>query len=201
MNITDLKTDIDATPALATALANGDYKLIVAEYSKQHPSATKGVEFMFNKRIFYKKLGLATGLPVIGALEAQTQDPDPTVALQAREVLLLLNDLNQGGGVDASNPEVHYMCDQLVTAGAMTQATCDEIKSWGQQPISIGFEKFGEEVRLGPLEGLRMQGFPDNFILSESKVKSMKLLGNSVAINVIKNIGINIKSYLEQSSK
>ena len=46
-----------------------------------------------------------------------------------------------------------------------------------------------------------MQGFPDNFILSDSKVKSMKLLGNSVAINVIKNIGINIKHYLEQSSK
>ena len=64
-----------------------------------------------------------------------------------------------------------------------------------------GYIVNGEEVRLGPVEGLRMQGFPDNFILSESKVKSMKLLGNSVAINVIKNIGINIKSYLEQSSK
>lgn len=64
-----------------------------------------------------------------------------------------------------------------------------------------GYIVNGKEVRLSPLEGLRMQGFPDNFILSDSKVKSMKLLGNSVAINVIKNIGINIKSYLEQSSK
>lgn len=64
-----------------------------------------------------------------------------------------------------------------------------------------GYIVNGKEVRLSPLEGLRMQGFPDNFILSESKVKSMKLLGNSVAINVIKNIGINIKSYLEQTSK
>ncbi len=63
-----------------------------------------------------------------------------------------------------------------------------------------GYIVNGKEVRLSPLEGLRMQGFPDNFILSDSKVKSMKLLGNSVAVNVIENIGINIKSYLEQSS-
>ena len=64
-----------------------------------------------------------------------------------------------------------------------------------------GYIVNGKEVRLSPIEGLRMQGFPDNFILSDSKVKSMKLLGNSVAVNVIENIGINIKSYLEQSSK
>lgn len=64
-----------------------------------------------------------------------------------------------------------------------------------------GYIVNGKEVRLSPLEGLRMQGFPDNFILSDSKVKSMKLLGNSVAVNVIENIGINIKSYLEQYSK
>jgi len=64
----------------------------------------------------------------------------------------LLNDLNVGGGVDASNPEVHYMCNQLVTAGAMTQQTCDDIMSWGQKTVSIGFEKFGEEVRHGYVE-------------------------------------------------
>lgn len=149
MNIPNLKADIDATPALAQAFADGDYWFIVKEYAKPHPTATVAKEYMFNKRIFYKNLGLSVGLPVIGALEAQTQDPDPSVALQAREVLLLMNDLNAGGGVDASNPEVHYMCNQLVSAGAMTQETCDEIKSWGEESISIGFEKFGEEVRHG----------------------------------------------------
>lgn len=149
MNLVNLKADIDATPALAQAFADGDYWFIVKEYAKPHPTATVSKEYMFNKRIFYKNLGLSVGLPVIGALEAQTQDADPAVALQAREVLLLLNDLNVGGGVDASNPEVHYMCNQLVSAGAMTQETCDEIKSWGEEPISIGFEKFGEEVRHG----------------------------------------------------
>ena len=152
MDLTALKADIEATPALAQAFTDGDYWFITKEYAKDHPTATVSKEYMFNKRIFYKNLGLATGLPVIGALEAQTQDPDPATALQAREVLLLLNDLNTGGGVDASNPEVHYMCDQLVTAGAMTQATCDEIKSWGQKPVSVGFEKFGEEVRYGYVE-------------------------------------------------
>lgn len=64
-----------------------------------------------------------------------------------------------------------------------------------------GYIVNGKELRLSPLEGLRMQGFPDNFILSDSKVKSMKLLGNSVAVNVIENIGENIKSYLEDGIK
>ena len=152
MDIIALKADIDATPALAQAFTDGDYWFITKEYAKDHPTATVSKEYMFNKRIFYKNLGLATGLPVIGALEAQTEDADPAVALQAREVLLLLNDLNVGGGVDASNPEVHYMCSQLVTAGAMTQQTCDDIMSWGQKALSIGFEKFGEEVRHGYVE-------------------------------------------------
>jgi hypothetical protein len=152
MNLTDLKADIDATPELAQAFAAGDYWFIVKEYAKDHPTETITVEYMFNKRLFYKNLGLSVGLPVIGALEAQTQDPDPAVALQAREVLLLLNDLNAGGGVDASNPEVHYMCGQLVAAGAMSQETCDEIMSWGQKPISIGLDKFGHEVRYGYVE-------------------------------------------------
>lgn len=64
-----------------------------------------------------------------------------------------------------------------------------------------GYIVNGKELRLSPLEGLRMQGFPDDFILSDSKVKSMKLLGNSVAVNVIENIGENIKSYLEDGIK
>jgi DNA (cytosine-5)-methyltransferase 1 len=64
-----------------------------------------------------------------------------------------------------------------------------------------GYIVNGKEVRLSPLEGLRMQGFPDDFILSDSKVKSMKLLGNSVAVNVIENIGENIKSYLGDGIK
>ena len=103
MDLTALKADIEATPALAQAFTDGDYWFITKEYAKDHPTATVSKEYMFNKRIFYKNLGLATGLPVIGALEAQTEDADPAVALQAREVLLLLNDLNAGGGVDASN--------------------------------------------------------------------------------------------------
>lgn len=152
MNLTDLKADIDATPELAQAFADGDYWFIVKEYAKPHPTATNSKEYMFNKRIFYKNLGMTVGLPIIASLEAQSQDADPMISLQAREVLLLLSDLNAGGGVDAANPEVHYMCNQLVTAGAMTQETCDEIKSWGEVPISIGFEKFGEEVRHGYVE-------------------------------------------------
>ena len=152
MNLTNLKADINATPELAQAFASGDYWFIVKEYAKDHPTEYVLKEYMFNKRIFYKNLGMTVGLQIISALETQSQDANPIVSLQAREVLLLLGDLNAGGGVDAANPEVHYMCEQLVLSGAMTQETCDEIKSWGKKPISIGFEKFGEEVRHGYIE-------------------------------------------------
>lgn len=43
----------------------------------------------------------------------------------------------------------------------------------------------GEIRRLGPKEGLVMQGFPDTFQLPDSYTQSMKQLGNSVAIPAI----------------
>ena len=41
-----------------------------------------------------------------------------------------------------------------------------------------------------------MQGFPDNFFLANSRTKSMKLLGNSVAVNAVYHVGKNILDYL-----
>ena len=45
------------------------------------------------------------------------------------------------------------------------------------------------------------QGFPDDFFLAESRTKSMRLLGNSVAVNVIYHIGTNLITYLENKEK
>jgi site-specific DNA-cytosine methylase len=42
-----------------------------------------------------------------------------------------------------------------------------------------------------------MQGFPKKFFLSKSKTKSIKLLGNSVAVNVVKAIGKQMIDYIE----
>ena len=56
-------------------------------------------------------------------------------------------------------------------------------------------------VRITEEHGKAMQGFPSNFYLSPSKTKSMKLLGNSVAVDVVYNIGKQIINYLENPEK
>ncbi|MBF1042393.1 MAG: DNA cytosine methyltransferase, partial [Candidatus Nanosynbacter sp.] len=43
----------------------------------------------------------------------------------------------------------------------------------------------GEVCRLSPKEGLRMQGFPDDFEFPVSETQAMKQLGNSVAVPAI----------------
>ena len=56
-------------------------------------------------------------------------------------------------------------------------------------------------VRISPDQGLEMMGFPKTFKLPVSNHQAMKLLGNSVAVNVVKQIGILIKYHLENFSK
>jgi DNA (cytosine-5)-methyltransferase 1 len=43
----------------------------------------------------------------------------------------------------------------------------------------------GKVRQLGPYEGLKMMGFPQDFIMPRAKVASMKLLGNSVAVDAV----------------
>ena len=56
----------------------------------------------------------------------------------------------------------------------------------------------GENIRIGPEHGLKMLGFPKNFVLAKTRSKSMKLLGNSVAVNAVHSVGKNIINYLEK---
>ena len=56
-------------------------------------------------------------------------------------------------------------------------------------------------VRLKPKQGLQMMGFPKNFKLPVSDNQAMKQLGNSVAVNVVKEIGKEIKYHLKNYSK
>lgn len=46
----------------------------------------------------------------------------------------------------------------------------------------------GKARRLTPREGLKMQGFPENFIFPVSETQAMKQLGNSVAVPVIAEV-------------
>ncbi len=52
-------------------------------------------------------------------------------------------------------------------------------------------------VRIKPSQGLQMMGFPKNFKMPVSDNQAMKQLGNSVAVNVVKEIGKEIQYHLE----
>ena len=56
--------------------------------------------------------------------------------------------------------------------------------------------------KLTPKECFRLQGFPEKFIISSSKVEAYKQAGNSVPIKVIEKICLNILDYfLSRASK
>lgn len=47
----------------------------------------------------------------------------------------------------------------------------------------------GQVKKIGPKEGLKMQGFPDDFEFPVSKINALKQLGNSVAVDAIQTVG------------
>ena len=58
----------------------------------------------------------------------------------------------------------------------------------------------GKVRRLTPKEGLRMQGFPDDFVFPVSEVQAMKQLGNSVAVPAIQAVAKEIIKELNNAS-
>ena len=55
----------------------------------------------------------------------------------------------------------------------------------------------GKVIRITPEHGKLMQGFPKNFYLASSKTNSMRLLGNSVAVNAVYHVGKSLLKYLD----
>lgn len=68
----------------------------------------------------------------------------------------------------------------------------DDRRNWD------GYLVNGEEKRLSPKEGKKMQGFPDEFEFPVSRTQAMKQLGNSVAVPVVKHIAAEIIHYLQK---
>jgi len=63
-----------------------------------------------------------------------------------------------------------------------------------------GYMVDGVERRLGPREGLKMQGFPSSFRFPVSETQAMKQLGNSVAVPAIQAVGENIMRVLSRAN-
>ncbi len=58
-----------------------------------------------------------------------------------------------------------------------------------------------KEVRIKSKQGLQMMGFPKTFKMPVSENQALKQLGNSVAVNVVREIGKEIKSHLKNYGK
>lgn len=71
----------------------------------------------------------------------------------------------------------------------------DDRRNWD------GYIVDGIERRVGPKEGKRMQGFPDDFEFPVSKGAAMKQLGNSVAIPAIQAVAEKMIEVLEKDGE
>lgn len=71
----------------------------------------------------------------------------------------------------------------------------DDRRNWDAYMVD------GKVRRLTPKEGLRMQGFPDEFIFPVSEVQAMKQLGNSVAVPAIQAVAREMIKELKNASK
>ncbi len=61
-----------------------------------------------------------------------------------------------------------------------------------------GYMVDGKVRRLTPVEGKKMQGFPDSFVFPVSNKEAMKQLGNSVAINAIQDWAEELMNALDK---
>lgn len=67
-------------------------------------------------------------------------------------------------------------------------------RNWDQYIVN------GNVVKLSSTEGKKMMGFPKNFKFPVSEAQAMKQLGNSVAVNVVYNVILNIMVHLKETS-
>jgi DNA (cytosine-5)-methyltransferase 1 len=76
--------------------------------------------------------------------------------------------------------------------------------------ISARYYKDGSEVliarqgnprKITPREAARLQGFPDSYVIPVSDTQAYKQFGNSVAVNVIKAIAVQMKLVYDSSLK
>lgn len=70
----------------------------------------------------------------------------------------------------------------------------DDRRNWD------GYLVDGEVVRIGPKQGIKMMGFPDDFEFPVSNTEAMKQLGNSVCVEVVYHVATQVEEYLENNT-
>ena len=69
----------------------------------------------------------------------------------------------------------------------------DDKRNWD------GYRVNGEVRYLGPVEGKRMMGFPEKFAFPVLDVDAMRQLGNSVAVDAIREVGKHVVTYMRRN--
>lgn len=75
------------------------------------------------------------------------------------------------------------------------RSSIDDRRNWD------GYVVDNKVIRVNPRQGLEMMGFPKSFKFPVTDNQAMKQLGNSVAVNVVKEIGKEIISHLNTYQK
>ncbi len=70
----------------------------------------------------------------------------------------------------------------------------DDRRNWDAYMVD------GEIRQLSPKEGKKMQGFPDNFEFPVSKTQAIKQLGNSVAVDAVREVASHMIKYMNNLS-
>ena len=69
----------------------------------------------------------------------------------------------------------------------------DDKRNWD------GYRVNGEVRYLGPVEGKRMMGFPEEFVFPVAEGDALRQLGNSVAVDAIREVGKQMVSYMRKN--
>jgi DNA (cytosine-5)-methyltransferase 1 len=142
--------------------------------------------------------------PVVKLKDYLEQDVDPEFYVTQRYLYWMIGHrkhheaLGHGYGYEIVDPE--GIANALVCGGMGKDRNLIADKpipnTWQKEGDDLGMKNNQNLRRMTPREWARVQGFPESFKLNESKTQLYKLLGNSVAVPVVKAIALQMKTSL-----
>lgn len=136
--LTALKTEITTDP-LALGYADKSDAEVAALLNDRTRGRTRVVSpTMVNARTIMARLGAAAGATILDKLDAAKAGSPP--------IKWVFQFITQGEGIDVGHAETRAMLDQLASAGVLTAAEADAIKTLAVVQASRAEVLFGQPV-------------------------------------------------------